>query len=488
MSVLVKLETILPFSGLVEKQNRPFRICGANPRPLSCRRNLLNGKTAHSSRRSQRENPKNRKLIRLMYKDLQAAYRFFRFGSPVGQKIAWLFFCATCLHTAFLVPNIYIIPGEPARVFSGLLCALTLGVCWICVPRARAVGSFAELTISVILAVLTVSSSLLSLVPASSSARACVILSSGLGGFWSARILLADETGQRIFRILCEFILAGLICVSLICYLVYGNVFWLLDVNPHPLVSRMLLLWFAPLSYLISWGTGSAWVSGSLFVSSYVVFYLSGLRSACLIPLALLFLAAALKMAPLRYLLVLLIPLFLVLIVFFHQLPESDMGLEFEPAYYRAENYFFSWHIAAQHPLLGIGLRAPRDEFLEEYQIRYPYVTKERFADSVKKIRTSENVFLSFLAEVGSPFTILYIFALAVLVTRLTRQVGKSAEQAVIHPVALLMPILAGLLHFLAFDGLYHPQVSWFFHILLGILSSWMRMSVGWHCVRGDLV
>lgn len=412
------------------------------------------------------------KTDKLMYEDLQEAYRFFRFESAVGQKIAWLFFCATCLQVAFLFPDVVIMPGERAKVFSGLLCALTLVACCMLVPRARAVGSAAELAISVILAILMALSSLFSLIPASSAARAFVILSSGLGGFWCARILLADEAGQRIFRSLCMLILAAIIGVSLICYFAYGDVFRCLDTNPHPLVGRMLLLWFAPLSYVIPWGMGSVWGFGLLFFSSYVVFYLSGLRAPCLLPVALLLMAAALKIARIRYLLALLIPLALALIVFFHQLPEGDMGFEFEPAYYRVENYFFSWHIAAKHPFFGIGLRAPRDELLNDYRIRYPYVTKEHFTASVKRIRTSENVALSFVAEVGLPFTALYIFALVVLVTRLIRQVGKVGQQALFHPTALLMPITAGLLYFQVNDGLYHPQVSWFFHILLG-LAPW---------------
>jgi hypothetical protein len=405
-----------------------------------------------------------------MYEDLKETYRFFRFGSTPAQKIAWLFFCAACIHVAFLFPNsVVLIPGERAKVFSGLFCALALGTSCV-LARTRAVGTIAELSISLLLAILMVLSSLFSLTPESSSARAFVILSAGLGGFWCARILLADQTSRRIFRPLIVLILAGMLCVGLRCHFVYDDVFWCLDVNPHPLVCRIMLLWFAPLSYVIPWGAGSLWAIASLGLLSYMVFYLSGLRSACLIPVALLFIAAASKILRLRYLLALLVPLSLVLGLFFMHLPPRKIGLEYENAYYRFEQYFFSVHVAAQHPLLGIGLRAPRDKFLKDYEIRYPYVTKERFAESLKRIRTSENVFLSFLAEVGFPFTIIYIFALAVLVTRLIRQFGQVSGPTLFHPLVILMPISAGLLHFLVFDGLYHPQVSWFFHILLGLI------------------
>ena len=259
-----------------------------------------------------------------------------------------------------------------------------------------------------------------------------------------------------------------MICVSFICYFAQGVIFVCLDVNPHPLASRILLLWFAPLAYMIPWELRSALFFGPLILLSYIVFYLSNLRSACLIPVALLFTATALKMVRLKYLVKIVIPLIVIVAFFFHHLPAINLGLE--SAYYRAENYFFSFHIATKHPLLGIGLTAPRNEFLNEYKIRYPYVTKEDFAGSVKRIRTSENVFLSFLAEVGFPFTIIYIFALVVLLTRLIRQLVKDGGDTLFHPIVLLMPILAGVLNFQVLDGLYHPQVSWFFHILLGLI------------------
>ena len=125
------------------------------------------------------------KMGKLMYDDLQKAYCFFRSGSTFGQKIAWLFFCATCIQTAFLVPNVAIIPDEPAKVFSGsIMCIDVGGLLDIC-PSQKSNrkhcgnGDFdrpgrAHGTVS----------SLFSFIPASSSARAFVILSSGLGGFW----------------------------------------------------------------------------------------------------------------------------------------------------------------------------------------------------------------------------------------------------------------------------------------------------------------
>lgn len=410
------------------------------------------------------------RFISPLWEDLKEAHRFFRFESSLGQKLAWLLFCFTSFQVAFLIPYRVIIPGERAKLFSGLLCLVTLLVCYFLARSQRKVGTRTELAISLILSVLMLASSIHSLVPATSLGRAFVILSSGLGGFWCARIILSDDTGRRIFRGFCLLLLAALLCVCVIWNFVYGNVYTCVDANPHPLASRILLLWFAPLSCVLPWGAGSVWIFGVLIGSSYALFLMSNLRSACLIPVALLLLGSAMKVVRLRYLVAAMVPLFVILAVFFHQLPATKIGLEFEPAYYRFESYFFSFHIAAKRPLLGIGLTAPRDEFLKDYEIRYPYTTKEKFAESVSVVGTSENIFMSFMAEVGIPFTLLYIAALAVIITRLLRQLSRGESPLLFHPLALLAPLVAGLLHSMVLDGLYHPQVCWFFHILLGLV------------------
>jgi len=146
------------------------------------------------------------------------------------------------------------------------------------------------------------------------------------------------------------------------------------------------------------------------------------------------------------------------------------MGKEAEPVYYRLENYGFSWSIAVRHPVLGIGLRAPREEFLNDYEIKYPYVTREKFADSVKGITTSDNIFLTFMADLGFPFLLLYSFSLIVLLIRLVRRVVAPPSASFLPPLALLLPVSAGLLYFQVYDGLLFPQISWFFHILLGLI------------------
>lgn len=398
---------------------------------------------------------------------------------PVGQcfssasradKLIWFLFCATSLQLAFLHPYLVLIPGERANLFSGLLCALTLGAACLFAKKEAIDKKSPEVLISLALALLVFLSGIFSLTPGSSSARGFVVLASGLGGFWCARILLTPESRQKFFIRLSLIMLAGILLLSLISYFYYGNVYLIVDANPHPLATRILILWFAPLALLFGRSGSGKIVAALLLAVSYLVFYLSGLRSAMLIPLFLCLLAFLFGALRFKYLLLIFLPLMAIIPYFFYHLPQEKIGKEFEPAYYRAENYPFSWHIALKHPLLGIGLRAPREEFLKDYEIKYPYVTKEKFVDSVTRIRSSENIFLTFMAEVGFPFLLLYLFSLVILFIRLVRRTVRPSPAYFLPPLALLLPLAAALLQFQVLDGLLHPQISWFFHLLLGLI------------------
>ncbi|MFH1596343.1 MAG: O-antigen ligase family protein [Pseudomonadota bacterium] len=385
--------------------------------------------------------------------------------------LAWILFYATSFQLAFLQPYVVLIPGERANLFSGLLCALSLGATCL-VARQEAVGRKSPaLQISLVLATLIILSGVLSSTPGSSSARGFVLLASGLGGFWGARVLLNSESRQKTFVWIALIMLAGILLISLISYLKGGSVYRPLDSNPHPLASRILLLGFAPLVLCFGPSGRLAKIAAGLLLGlGYLILFLSGLQTAVLIPPILCVIATFFGGLRLRYLLALFIPLLLIITYFFFHLPSRKMGKEVEPVYYRLENYGFSWSIAVKHPVLGIGLRAPREEFLNDYEIRYPYVTREKFANSVKGIRTSDNIFLTFMADLGFPFLLLYSFSMIVLLIRLVRRVVAPASASFPPPLALLLPISAGLLYFQVYDGLLFPQISWFFHILLGLI------------------
>ena len=393
------------------------------------------------------------------------------FGGSRIRGLAWVLFYATSFQLAFLQPYVVLIPGERANLFSGLLGALSLGA--ICLVARKEAGDqkSPEILISLVLAALVILSGVLSSTPGSASARGFVLLASGLGGFWGARVLLNSKSRQKTFVWIGLILLAGILLISLISYLKGGSIYLPLDSNPHPWATRILLLGFAPLVLWFGPSNRLAQIAAGLLLGlGYLILFRSRLKTAVSIPPILCFLAAFFGGLRLRYLLALFLTLLLIITYFFFHSPSSKMGKEAEPVYYRLENYAFSWSIAVRHPLVGIGLRAPREEFLNDYEIKYPYVPREKFAGSVTGIRTSDNIFLTFMAELGFPFLLLYSFSLIVLLIRLVRRVVAPSSASFLPPLALLLPISAGLLYFQVFDGLLFPQVCWFFHILLGLI------------------
>lgn len=391
---------------------------------------------------------------------------------PPEERLPLLCFGLTSLQAAFQFPHINLIPGERAKVFAGLLCALSL-ISAAILAKSRSIRLPApELAISLILLILAFFSGLNSVTTQASLLRGFVIMASSLGGFWCARLLLTSSSRQALFLWFCLMILGTLIWFSLMAHINTGRFYQYLDFDRHPLISRIMLLGFAPLT-LVLVGRGFCRILGILLLGlSYAIFFLSTLRFAVMMPLFLGMIALLLGFMRPRYFFGLIFLILMVTIYFFHSFPDRKFNFtdEYEPVYYRLENYPFSWHIALKHPWLGNGLRAPRDMYLDDYAIKYPYVTKEKFTESVRHTVVSENIFLTFLAELGFPFVIIYSSSLIILFLRLIHWAKYPLPPILFPPMAILLPVTGGILYFQLFDGLFHPQVSWFFHILLGLI------------------
>jgi hypothetical protein len=390
-------------------------------------------------------------------------------NSILAERVAWLFFGATSLQLAFLHPYLVLLPGERTNLFSGLLCALSLAATAWAATKADILRNQTELAICLVLAALILLSGFHSQLPLANSWRGLVLLSSGLGGFWGARILLATEARQRSFLRLCLLMLSGILLLILPAYLLSGKVPLFLDSNPHPLANKIMLLWFAPLTLL--WGRPAQKFWGAFLIGlSYLMFSVMELRSAVLLPLIIGVLAVFCGGLRLKHLLLILLGAGVILFYFVRHLPKEKIGKGYEPAYYRVENYPFSWHIAVSHPFLGIGLLTPRAEFLKDYKIKYPYVTRGQFEHSLKEIIVADNMFLTFMAGAGFPFLLLYSFSLGALMTRLVGSLGDNPSARVVPPLALMLPLVTALLSFFVYDILLHPQVCWFFSVLLGLI------------------
>jgi hypothetical protein len=402
--------------------------------------------------------------------------------ASLTEKTVWLLFCATCIQLAFLEPWLLLIPGERANVFSGELCAITLAAAFL-VARTNATRiTEPEVLVSIGLLALATASGLLSLTPRSSTVRALVVMASGLGGFWCARILLNTPEKQRSFAWLCLGILIVEITACFWGYHDSGQINeFVYSGNSlggnrlHQLIHILFLLTFAPLA-LIAWGRPLRVLVGFLLLGlTYLVLFFAGVQaidSGVLIPPVLLFLIALLGAGGPKvtsWLLIIMVVFVAVAANFVEYFSKKDHS-DIQYQSLRVESYRFSWHVAKKHPIFGIGLRSPREEFLEDYDVWHPQLRKQDFASSVKNEVTSENIFLTLMVGLGIPFTIGYVTILIILLVRLLRAVFRPPPGQALHPLVLLIPLVASLLHSFTTDTFMSPQLTWYFHILLGLI------------------
>lgn len=381
-----------------------------------------------------------------------------------SEKVIWLFFIATSCQLAFLQPYVILAPGQRVNLFSGLLCLLTLTVAVVLGGRSNIRLKSPEFLVSAVLVLLGVASSLYSLTPLASFLRVAVLLASGLGGFWCARILLTTPDNQRRLQGLCLFLLAGVLLLSL------GKFFFdpLFHGYHHPITNVIFLLSFAPLSLLIR-RSRSAMLFGVLLLAlSYIILCLSQRLSVVLLPLILVGLGLLCGGIRRKHLLAALLIIAVIIGFFSHDILWFKLSKKYPS--YRIESIFLSWSIAKQHPFLGIGLRAPREQFLKNYQLHYLQETPQKFADDVAEIVTPDNLLLTLLTGLGFPFTIIYTLAVLILLASLIGVSFRSPPGLVLPPWALLLPICLALAHWQFYDGLLFPQSSWFFHLLLGLI------------------
>ena len=376
----------------------------------------------------------------------------------------------------FLHPYVTLIPGERANVFAGFLCAFTFAAALLVANPKIIRLAKTEVAVSLALVALAIVSGLLSPVPWSSSIRALVMISSMLGGFWCARILINSSAKQKALIWLLSILLGGVTGVSLWSYHIHGDVYYYLYANPHQIVHMVFLLLIGPL-VLISGRKPLGIIVGILLVilacATLFLTAVQHIESGVMIPFAVVCILALLglfrsKASAGHFVLIVIITAVAAYFLTYLS-PKAHSGLEYQS--YRIESYPFSFHIAKKHPLFGIGLRAPRNEFLADYDVKHPSFTKETFGDTLQRSVTPENIFLALMTGAGIPFVVLYCLALTWLLIWLLRNFFRGPPQGFLIPLwALLVPISGSLLHSLTTDTFMLPQLAWYFHLLLGLI------------------
>ena len=391
-------------------------------------------------------------------------------------------FLIASVHLAFLQPYVTLLPESRVNLFSGLVC-LTALIAAVVFGRKDGLSLRSpEFLFSVILTGLMLLSALTSDAKGTSSLRALVVGASALGGYWSTRLLVRDDRRRRIWVWWCWGLFAAVVVLALLGLAITGQVHHFLDSHWHPTGSRILLLAFGPLAVGLASKRTWRWISLAALALGYAALVwagrMSGMESVAMIPPGLCLLFIALRPWG-RKTLTILVAVLLLMSVALGVLLKVD-AVNFGKAHisvaYRLENIMFSWHIAKKHPVLGIGLWAPRDAYLKDYQIGYPYLTKDMFTQWTRELRTSENTLLTFMTDLGVPFLLLYLAAfLAILWKLLTASLTEGRYG--IPPAALLLPVVGVFLHLQVYEGFFQPQVSWFFYSLWGLAPTAMRIS-----------
>ena len=386
----------------------------------------------------------------------------------------WILFLFACFQQAFLFPEITVIFGERTGVFSGILCLATL-VSVIAVHGIKGNNvRVSEIAISIVLWIIPILSSLSSASPMVSLTKSFVIVSSMLGGYWTSRLLLNNIENRRLFTHFCLCLLLGIIIMAFTGFVTRGSIFSFVDYTSHPVVSRILLLSFAPISLLFSASAPLFRVGLVTLVLAYCCMaglgYFGGVESILVIISGLVFFALIFLRKTRVLALTVVAIISISLIGSYDLLCPKILARDSGSVALRMENLFFSTSVALENPLLGIGPSTPRSTYWDTHEIRYPFISKHDFLRWSKDSNTSENVVLTFLADLGFPFVILYLTALVCLLWKLARLAWRPPPEYYPHPLAMLLAIVGAFVHFQLFDGPYLPQTSWFFHILMGMI------------------
>ncbi len=372
-----------------------------------------------------------------------------------------------CLQATFLVPYLVLVPDERTNLFTSLLTLLPLLQYLASRSARQGVGSVSRgvLLAWVALAAGFALSAGLSDQPLSSQLRAFSFLAPTAGGLVCGQAFLRTARYRRFLFVLLSFCFAGLA----LSHLILGAQPSFMGLHHHALAGTLVLLSAGPIYLIGQAGRLQRFVAGALLLLGAVVCFIAGSRFVILLPFVLIPVYVAFKSLSLKRALAAVLVSTLVAGTFFFAYPDKVPRVRnYESTYYRVEAFPATWEILKQHPLLGVGIRTPRKPFLENYQPVSSMATKEEFAGTLERNVTWDNQYLSLLCGIGVPLTLLYLYLagrhLAAYLSRAWRQeVDRATERAI------TFALLASVIHFAVHDGLYYPQINWFFHLLLGV-------------------
>jgi hypothetical protein len=369
-----------------------------------------------------------------------------------------------CAQAALLQPYLVLWPGERTNLFTPLLALLPLVPLW-----RDVLGQWGRrhwLAWAVLGAGLA-ASAWVSAEPGPSLARAFAFWAPAASGLFCAASLLGPANARRaLFRILTA-------CFAAVTamHFALGSPPEFLGWHHHALTGVLLLLSAGPIHWLLSARGRGRLAPAALLAAGYALCFLAGSRFAVLLPV-LVFSGLALtgRRARLRSLAVAAVVAALAL-VFFEVNPGKLLRFNnYESTSYRLEGMPAAVELMRQHPVAGIGIRTARTEMLKDFVPVFGTADKTFFLDVLSRNVTLDNQYLSLPVGVGIPLALLYFSLVGRLLLRFGRAVAARRLDAATE-MALLVPLAGTALHLVIYDGLFYPQISWFFHLLLGFAA-----------------
>nr|WP_319543120.1 O-antigen ligase family protein [uncultured Pseudodesulfovibrio sp.] len=379
-----------------------------------------------------------------------------------------------CAHAAFLTPYIVLVHGERTNLFTSLLTLATFFV--VVFISRRTFSDFGgwlwsswEPCAWLTLGGLVVLSGFLSPERTASLYRSFAFFAPAFAGYWCGRVLLGDAFWQRYGATL----FTALFAVLALGQIVYGAGLAFIAVHHHAMANMLIVLAVGPLTFFIrakTKGKRIIWL-GMLSLGFWAA-YLVGSRFTILLPFVLLPLFACFGCIRKRYTCVATVIFLGVAVFFFFQNPSKMLHLKnYESIFYRVEGVPTAAHIAKQHPFFGIGLRASRAPYLEDYEMHSDLTDRDTYMRVVRNNVTSDNMLSTMVVGLGLLPTLLYVAMLAVYGRRVVSSF-EPAQCGGLDNRMIGLALFSCLIHFTIQDGLLYPQLSWYFHLLLGVASA----------------
>lgn len=306
-----------------------------------------------------------------------------------------------------------------------------------------------------------------------------LFLLTGIMALWISMFLMADPRRRNIFAWFCCGCLALVISNDILAYLTKGSgsvEFSIFFFNPIPLGTMVILLSLGPAHLLFSESPKLKIAGGVMLSLGFLIILLTQKRGTYLAVSAMALIWIACRRNRWGLLAVAALVAMGLLIPFKDLSTYKSLDQEI-PSHFnilnRQELYPFAWHVYKKHPLMGIGLRPfTHEKYLSDYQQHNPEF--KYFVPTVKRLQTFDNMLLTAFVELGTLLTLAYLGLVIYILVNYCRKVRPFAGFRG-EDLFRLLPLLGFAIHSLTYDSLLFPNVSWLFHVQLGILAGFSR-------------